>query len=275
MQIFYMVVFVGGLVLLIDFLAICVLNNEVAQSDGIALSRRGWRTVALSLAVMLAAGVLYVFPPPDAVYSAIGLLLYPFVRLVQLVANVVGIDSDVLKNLGDTEYSSWVRESNYGWAISLTFHAFGNAAVVGLTYIIGLRFVGVFRTISFTSLLKFFPVIWLGIVVQVLSGGSLWMTKPGRYTGDSVRHKVYACRCWDHRDHHPSKDHEPRIHRVGRKRSRVRARKVFCWTCRLRLDLRARRRAADRVSRHVVHAVTNPQRRFRRMPPCQTEAVIP
>jgi hypothetical protein len=186
MQIFYMVVFVGGLVLLIDFLALCVLNNEVAQSDGIALSRRGWRTVALSLAVMLAAGVLYVFPPPDAVYSAIGLLLYPFVRLVQLVANVVGIDSDVLKNLGDTEYSSWVRESNYGWAISLTFHAFGNAAVVGLTYIIGLRFVGVFRTISFTSLLKFFPVIWLGVVVQVLSGGSLWMTKPGRYTGDSM-----------------------------------------------------------------------------------------
>jgi hypothetical protein len=186
MQIFYMVVFVCGLVLLVDFLAMYVLNNEVAPSDSIALSQRGWMRLAVSLAVMLVAGLLYAYPPPDAVYSAIGLVLYPFVKLIQVLANAIGIDSAFLENLGDTEYAGWVRESNYGWATSLTFHAFGNAAVVGLTYIIGLRFVGAFRSVSFASLLKFFPVIWLGVLVQVLSGGSLWMTKPARYTGDSM-----------------------------------------------------------------------------------------
>ncbi len=85
-----------------------------------------------------------------------------------------------------TEYAAWVRESLWGWPISLTFHAFGNAIVIGLIFIIGLRLIGVFRMISYTSLLRFFPVIWFGVLIQVLSGFSLWMTKPARYTGDSM-----------------------------------------------------------------------------------------
>ena len=86
-----------------------------------------------------------------------------------------------LQALSMTEYAEWVRSSNYGWAISLTFHAFGNAAVIGLSFIIALRIFGFFRTIPLTSLSRLFPVIWISIVVQVLSGSSLWMTKPDKY----------------------------------------------------------------------------------------------
>jgi hypothetical protein len=92
----------------------------------------------------------------------------------------------VLGWLADTEYATWVRESLWGWPISLTFHAFGNAAVIGLIFIISLRLFGLFRTIPYTSLNRLFPVIWLGVLVQAMSGFSLWMSKPDRYITDGM-----------------------------------------------------------------------------------------
>jgi hypothetical protein len=87
----------------------------------------------------------------------------------------------MLEELSQTDYASWVRESLWGWPMSLTVHAFGNAAVIGLSFIIALRLLGFFRTIPYTSLNRLFPVIWVSVVFQVLSGTSLWMTKPDKY----------------------------------------------------------------------------------------------
>jgi hypothetical protein len=87
----------------------------------------------------------------------------------------------VLQELANTDYAAWVRESLWGWPISLTFHAFGNAAVIGLSFIIALRTFGFFRTIPYSSLGRLLPIIWFSVVVQVISGASLWMTKPDKY----------------------------------------------------------------------------------------------
>lgn len=87
--------------------------------------------------------------------------------------------------LQHTAYSSWVRES-WGWALALTVHAFGNATVVGLVFIMALRLFGLFRTIPYTTLPRLFPFIWVGIAFQVVSGFTLWMSKPGRYVKDGV-----------------------------------------------------------------------------------------
>ncbi|HTB67605.1 MAG TPA: hypothetical protein VK727_15375, partial [Steroidobacteraceae bacterium] len=84
-----------------------------------------------------------------------------------------------LQFLQNSAYATWVREG-WGWAIALTIHAFGNATVVGLILIIGLRMFGLFRTIPLSSIRAFFPFIWVGVVCQVLSGVTLWMTKPAR-----------------------------------------------------------------------------------------------
>lgn len=91
----------------------------------------------------------------------------------------------MLDYLQNTAYSEWVRES-WGWALALTVHAFGNGIVVGLNILIALRVLGLFQSIPYTSLNKLFPVIWTGVVLQFLSGGTLWMSKPGRYIGDGV-----------------------------------------------------------------------------------------
>jgi hypothetical protein len=91
----------------------------------------------------------------------------------------------VFEWLSHTAYSSWVRES-WGWALALTIHAFGNAIVVGLVFIMALRLFGLFKTIPYTSLPKLFPFIWVAICFQIYSGFTLWMSKPGRYVGDAV-----------------------------------------------------------------------------------------
>jgi hypothetical protein len=87
----------------------------------------------------------------------------------------------MLEALSDSSYAEWVRESLWGWPMALTVHAFGNGAVIGLSFIIALRLLGFFRTIPYTSLNRLFPVIWIAVVFQVLSGASLWMTKPDKY----------------------------------------------------------------------------------------------
>jgi hypothetical protein len=89
----------------------------------------------------------------------------------------------VLDLIGNSSYATWVRES-WGWPWALTLHAFGTAIVVGLIFIIGLRLVGLYRTVPYTSLNRLIPVIWTGVVVQVYSGVTLWTSKPGRYLSD-------------------------------------------------------------------------------------------
>jgi hypothetical protein len=92
---------------------------------------------------------------------------------------------NVLDWLAHTPYAVWVDES-WGWPIALTIHAFGNGTVIGLMAIIGLRLFGLFRSISYTALLKLIPLIWIAIGFQVISGVTLWMTKPAQYLADGM-----------------------------------------------------------------------------------------
>ena len=91
----------------------------------------------------------------------------------------------MLEWLQTTHYSEWVRES-WGWAFALTIHAFGNATVVGLMFIMGMRLFGFFKTIPYTSLNKLFPFIWVAVLFQFFSGFTLFMSKPPRYVRDGV-----------------------------------------------------------------------------------------
>jgi hypothetical protein len=90
----------------------------------------------------------------------------------------------VLEWLENTQLSAWVRTELWGWPLALTVHAFGTALVIGFTLIIGLRLLGLFELIPYTSLNRLFAAIWAGLVLQVLSGFMLWMTKPTQYVAD-------------------------------------------------------------------------------------------
>lgn len=93
--------------------------------------------------------------------------------------------TDLIAALENSAFSEWARgESLFGWPLALTVHAFGTAMVIGLVFIIGLRVLGLFRTIPLTSLRELFPVVWTGAVLQIASGFTLWMTKPSKYLSD-------------------------------------------------------------------------------------------
>ena len=93
----------------------------------------------------------------------------------------------MLESLENSAYAQWMLgESLFGWPLMLTVHAFGTAVVVGFIFIIDLRLIGFFRAIPYTSLNKLFPVMWIAVVFQALSGFSLWMTKPTKYVTDGA-----------------------------------------------------------------------------------------
>jgi len=90
----------------------------------------------------------------------------------------------VLEWLEGTQFSALVRTELWGWPLALTLHALGTALVIGFVLIIGLRLLGLFELIPYTSLNRLFPVIWAGLGLQLLSGFTLWMTKPTQYVAD-------------------------------------------------------------------------------------------
>ncbi len=92
----------------------------------------------------------------------------------------------MLGSLESSQFSAWVRGELWGWPLALTIHAFGTALVLGFIFIISLRLLGIFQTIPYTSLKRLFPVIWVALVLQFLSGFALWMTKPTRYIADTA-----------------------------------------------------------------------------------------
>ena len=90
----------------------------------------------------------------------------------------------VLEWLESTQFSALVRSELWGWPLALTLHALGTALVIGFVAIIGLRLLGLFDLIPYTSLKRMFPVIWAALALQLLSGFTLWMTKPTQYVAD-------------------------------------------------------------------------------------------
>jgi predicted ABC-type exoprotein transport system permease subunit len=88
--------------------------------------------------------------------------------------------------LEHTPFSDSVRTELWGWPLALTVHAFGTALVVGFIFIISLRLLGLFETIPYAALNRLFPVVWVALVIQFLSGFVLWMTKPTRYVADGA-----------------------------------------------------------------------------------------
>jgi hypothetical protein len=90
----------------------------------------------------------------------------------------------VLAWLEGSQFSAWVRGELWGWPLALTVHAFGTAVVIGFIFIINLRLLGLFESIPYSSLNRLFPVIWVALVLQFLSGFALWMTKPTQYVAD-------------------------------------------------------------------------------------------
>jgi hypothetical protein len=90
----------------------------------------------------------------------------------------------VLEWLENTQVAIWVRTELWGWPFVLTIHVLGTALTIGFIFIVSLRLLGLFALLPYTALQRLFPVIWIALGMQLVSGFLLWMTKPSQYDAD-------------------------------------------------------------------------------------------
>jgi hypothetical protein len=63
----------------------------------------------------------------------------------------------------------------------LTIHAVGLAIVVGVIFSLNLRLLGLYGTLPYTALRGLMSIAWVGIVLNVITGLSIFMTQASSY----------------------------------------------------------------------------------------------
>ena len=85
--------------------------------------------------------------------------------------------SDFLVSLEMNSVSLFIRESSslLGFPTILTTHAFGYCFIMATNAIVCARMLGFATSIPFKPLRRLFPVMWVGLILTVITGGLLVM----------------------------------------------------------------------------------------------------
>ena len=78
----------------------------------------------------------------------------------------------LLLAIEETGLSTWLRESEspFAFYFILLFHTFGLAVLVGTNAVIDLRLLGVARAIPIAPLKQFFRLMWIGFIINAITG---------------------------------------------------------------------------------------------------------
>ena len=79
--------------------------------------------------------------------------------------------------LHESGLAKWVAGSQSLWAYPtiLTAHTVGMAILAGLSSVIALRILGMWRQLPLAPMERLFPLIWLGFWISALSGSALFI----------------------------------------------------------------------------------------------------
>jgi hypothetical protein len=81
--------------------------------------------------------------------------------------------------LEHTDLSMWVRgESLFAFPLILTVHTIGMGFLAGTSWAIDLRILGVARGVPIAALEKFYPVLWIALTANFISGVLLFLGYP-------------------------------------------------------------------------------------------------
>ena len=82
-----------------------------------------------------------------------------------------------LESLENTGISLFIRESDslLSFPTILTAHAFGYCFIMATNAIVSARMLGFAASIPFKPLRRLFPVMWIGLILTVITGGLLVM----------------------------------------------------------------------------------------------------
>ena len=79
--------------------------------------------------------------------------------------------------LESSQLAVWVGQSPSVWAMPtvLTLHTMGLALLVGASWVLDLRLLGIIPTVPLSAFRWVFPVVTIGLVVNVLTGALLFI----------------------------------------------------------------------------------------------------
>jgi hypothetical protein len=85
-----------------------------------------------------------------------------------------------LASFEQTDFSIWLRESDWGQPILLCFHAVGMGLVVGLSLMFSARVFGYARRFPLSAFDRLFGIAWFGFAINAASGALLFAAEPRR-----------------------------------------------------------------------------------------------
>ena len=90
----------------------------------------------------------------------------------------------MLEWLEYTNISIWVAESIWGYPIMLSLHVVGLAIVVGVFTVYNFRLLGLLGSLEFSPFINFFRLAWLGLLINVVSGLTLFGSQATFYVAN-------------------------------------------------------------------------------------------
>ena len=100
---------------------------------------------------------------------------------------------DALAWIEQTRLSVFVREDFYAYFVLLIFHALGMAFLIGGGIAVSLRVMGVASGARLERFSGFFPVMWIGAALAILSGIGLVAGYPAKALTNWVFALKFAC----------------------------------------------------------------------------------
>ena len=89
--------------------------------------------------------------------------------------------------------SVWMREAPYAYFVALIFHAWGMAFLIGGGILVTLRVLGLGRGTALEKFRGFFPVMWMGAAMAIVSGLALLVAYPAKALTNPVFALKLSC----------------------------------------------------------------------------------
>jgi hypothetical protein len=87
---------------------------------------------------------------------------------------------ELLTWLEQTDFSTWLRESDWGYPSMLCVHAIGMGMVVGISLMYSARILGYAKPFPLAGFDKLFALAWFGFAINAASGVLLFVGEPRR-----------------------------------------------------------------------------------------------
>jgi hypothetical protein len=91
---------------------------------------------------------------------------------------------DFLVAVENSGFSMWLKENSTPYVAVLAFHTVGLAFLVGISCILALRILGVTPGIPLKPMQGFFPLMWLGLSINAVTGSLMLTEYPSDYFVD-------------------------------------------------------------------------------------------